>query len=114
MHITHFSRRDLLRLSAAGVLGSSVSGWFGLLADRAAAAAEQGVKHKSCILLWMAGGPAQSHNFDLKSGSEYKAISTAVPGVQISEHLPRLAKTMKDLALLRSMRTGDGNHQTAT
>jgi uncharacterized protein (DUF1501 family) len=108
------SRRDVLKLASLGVLGASTSGWFGLLADRAAAAASQGVKHKSCILLWMAGGPAQSHTFDVKPGGDFKAISTAVPGIQISEHLPKVATQMKDLALLRGMKTGDGNHQTAT
>ena len=83
---------------------ASASGWFGLLADRAARAASQGTKHKSCILLWMEGGPAQSHTFDLKPGSDYKPIPTAVPGIQISEHLPKIAKQMQNLALLRSMK----------
>jgi uncharacterized protein (DUF1501 family) len=107
------TRRDLLRLSAAGVLGASVSGWFGVLAGRASEAAKQGAKHKSCILLYMNGGPAQSHTFDLKDGSEYKAIDTAVPGIQVSEYLPKIAEQMKELAVLRGMSTGDGNHQTA-
>jgi hypothetical protein len=110
----NLTRRDLLRLAAAGVAAASTSGWFGLLADRAARASSQGTRHKSCILLWMAGGPAQSHTFDLKPGGDYKPISTAVPGIQISEHLPKIARQMKDLALLRSMKTGDGNHRTAT
>jgi hypothetical protein len=108
------TRRDWLKLSSAGVLGASVSGWFGLLADRAGAAAKQGVKHRSCILLWMAGGPAQSHTWDIKPGSDFKPLRTSVPGIQISEHLPKLAAQMKDLALLRSMKTGDANHQSAT
>jgi hypothetical protein len=108
------SRRDLLRLAATGVATASTSGWFGLLADRAARAASQGTKHKSCILLWMQGGPAQSHTFDLKPGGEYKPVSTSVPGIQISEYLPKIAKQMQNLALLRSMKTGDGNHRTAT
>jgi hypothetical protein len=108
------TRRDWLRLSSVGVLGASVSGWFGLLADRAAAAAKQGVKHRSCILLWMAGGPAQSHTFDLKPGGDFKPIPTSVAGIQVSEHLPKVAAQVKDLALLRSMKTGDANHQTAT
>ncbi|HEX4589166.1 MAG TPA: DUF1501 domain-containing protein [Gemmataceae bacterium] len=108
------SRRDLLKLAAAGVATASASGWFGLLADRAARAASQGAKHKSCILLWMQGGPAQSHTFDLKPGGDYKPISTSVPGIQISEHLPKIAKQMHNLSLLRSMKTGDGNHRTAT
>ena len=107
------TRRDLLKLSAAGVLGASVSGWFGKLATHAAEATKTGAKHKSCILLWMNGGPAQSHTFDLKDGSEYKAIPTSVPGIQISQHLPKIAEQMHNLTLLRSMSTGDGNHQTA-
>jgi Protein of unknown function (DUF1501) len=108
------SRRDLLRLTSAGVLGTSISGWFSVLANRAAEASAQGVKHKSCILLWMQGGPAQSHTFDVKSGNEFKNIATSVPGIQISEHLPKVAQQMQNMAILRSMKTGDGNHQTAT
>jgi uncharacterized protein (DUF1501 family) len=108
------NRRDWLKLSGLGVLGASVSGWFNLLADRAAAAADTGVKHKSCILLWMAGGPAQSHTFDVKPAGDFKPIRTAVPGIQISEHLPRIAQQTKDMVILRGMKTGDGNHQTAT
>ena len=107
------TRRDLLRLSAAGVLGTSVSGWFGVLAGRAAEAARKGSQHKSCILLWMNGGPSQAHTFDLKDGSEYKAIKTTVPGIEISEYLPKIAEQMEHLAILRSMSTGDSNHQTA-
>ncbi len=110
----NFSRRELLTLSAAGVLGTSVSGWFNVLAARAAWAKTQGVKHKSCILLWMQGGPAQSHTWDVKTGSDFKPISTTVPGIRISEHLPRLAQQMGNLALLRGMKTGDANHPSAT
>src|SRR5262245_32670856 len=108
------SRRDLMRLSAAGVLGASASGWFPLLAQRAGEAARQGARHRSCILLWMAGGPSQAHTFDLKPGTDFKAISTRVPGIQISEHLPKLADVAGELAILRNMKTADGNHQTAT
>jgi hypothetical protein len=108
------SRRDWLKMASLGVMGTAASGWFNVLADRAAAAAEAGVKHKSCILLWMAGGPAQSHTFDVKPGGDFKAIPTTVPGIHVSEHLPNVAARMKDLVVLRSMKTGDGNHQTAS
>ncbi len=104
------TRRDVLKLSAAGVLGCSVSGWFNTLASHAAEANKDGRKHKSCILLWMNGGPAQSHTWDLKEGGQYKAIDTAVEGIQISEYLPNLAKQMKDLAILRGMSTGEASH----
>jgi hypothetical protein len=100
----------VLKLSAAGVLTTSVSGWFGAMASRAA---ESGVKHKSCILMWMVGGPAQSHTFDVKEGGEYKAIDTSAPGVKISEHLPNLAKQMQHCAILRSMSTGEASHGRA-
>src|ERR1700689_5383388 len=105
------NRRALLKLSAAGVLGTSVSGWFSVLAGRAAEKEKQeGIKSKSCILLWMNGGPAQSHTFDLKDGSEYKAIDTTVPGVKVSEYLPNVAKQMQNMTILRSMSTGEASH----
>jgi hypothetical protein len=104
------TRRAMLKLSAAGVVGGSVSGWFGTLASQAAEAEKTGGKSKSCILLWMNGGPAQSHTFDLKDGSEYKAIDTAVPGIKISEYLPNVAKQMDKMTILRSMSTGEASH----
>src|SRR5262245_34958485 len=110
---TKVTRRDLLKLSAAGVLTGSVSGWFGTLAADAAAAARVGVKHKSCILLWMNGGPCQFHTFDLKPGGDFKPIDTSVPGIQISEYLPRLAQQMKDMAIIRSMSTNEAVHDRA-
>ena len=66
----------------------------------------------------MNGGPSQTDTFDLKpghaNGGPFKEIDTAVPGMQISEHLPRLAKEMKDLAIIRSLSTTEGEHGLAT
>src|SRR5262249_11986435 len=107
------TRRDWLKLSAAGVMGASASGWFGTLAADAAAAGRLGTKTKSCILLWMNGGPCQFHTWDVKPGGDYKAIDTAVAGIQISEHLPQLAQQMKHMAILRSMSTGEAIHDRA-
>jgi hypothetical protein len=107
------TRRALLRLTAAGVVGVSTSGWFGTLASNAAEAAANGVKHKSCILMWMAGGPAQSHTFDLKDGGDYKAIDTTVEDIQVSEYLPKVAQQMQHLAILRGMSTGEASHGRA-
>src|SRR5215218_6112150 len=104
------SRRDWLRLSAAGVTGGSVSGWLQTLA---ADAADHPQRRRACILLWMDGGPSQTDTFDLKpghpNGGPYKEITTAVPGVRVSEHLPKLAARMKHLALVRSMTTKEGD-----
>src|SRR5262249_56855727 len=86
-------RRDWLRLSTAGFAGGSMSGWLSGLADGAAAHPN---RRRSCILLWMNGGPSQMDTFDLKpghkNGGPFKEIGTAVPGLRISEHLPRLAR----------------------
>jgi hypothetical protein len=108
------SRRDLMKLSAAGVLGTSMSGWLDILAARAA---ERQVRHKSVILLWMDGGPSHKDTFDLRPGTEhggpYQNIQTNVPGIQISEHFPKLARLMNHGAIIRSMSTGEGAHGRA-
>ena len=108
------SRREWLRLSSAGVLGCSTSGWLERLA---AATAKSPERKRACILLWMNGGPAQTDTFDLKSGhangGPFKEIATTVPGLRFSEHLPLLAKQAKHLALVRSMTSREGDHTRA-
>src|SRR5439155_26936609 len=83
------TRREWLRLSAAGVLGASMSGWLEALA---ADAEVQGKRKRACILLWMTGGPSQMDTFDLKpghaNGGPFTAMDTSAPGVRISDHLP--------------------------
>jgi hypothetical protein len=112
MHGT-ITRRALLSTAAAsGVL----SGWLGRLAARAA---EQR-STKSCILLWMSGGPSHLDTFDLKPDApsnvrgEFRPIDTTVAGIQISEHFPELAQLMQHAALLRSMSTVESDHQLAS
>src|SRR5262252_7592641 len=111
---SHLSRRDWLRLSAAGVAGCSMSGWLGKLAAVAAADAN---RRRSCILLWMDGGPSQTDTFDLKpghvNGGPFREIATAVPSIRISEHLPQIAAHMDRLALVRSMNSKEGDHRLA-
>ena len=109
------SRREWLRLSSLGVLGCSLSGWLERLA---VAAAKDPERKRSCILLWMNGGPAQTDTFDLKpghaNGGPFKEIATTVPGMNFSEHLPLLAKEARHLALVRSMSSREGDHARAT
>jgi uncharacterized protein (DUF1501 family) len=109
------SRRDWLRLASAGVVGWSSSGWLGALADETAPDKQ---RKRSCILLWMNGGPSQMDTFDLKpgqaNGGPYQPIATSVPGIKISEHLPRVAKHMDHMALIRSMATKEGDHGRGT
>jgi uncharacterized protein (DUF1501 family) len=113
--VARLSRRDWLKLSTAGVVGYSMSGWLGALADDAA---KNPQRKRSCILLWMSGGPSQLDTFDLKpghaNGGPFKPIDTSVPGIQISEHFPQLAKFMDHLAIVRSMTSKEGDHGRAT
>src|ERR1700689_628651 len=111
---SRLSRREWLRLSSAGVLGCSSSGWLERLA---AAAAKDPERKRACLLLWMNGGPSQTDTFDLKPGhahgGPFKPISTRTPGVSICEHLPGLAKWTDRLAVIRSMSTREGDHGRA-
>jgi uncharacterized protein (DUF1501 family) len=105
------NRRTWLRAAASVPL----AGWLGALA---AAAERDPARKRSCILLWMAGGPSQTDTFDLKpdhaNGGPFKEIETNVSGVRISEHLPALAKQAKHLAVVRSMSTREGDHGRAS
>jgi hypothetical protein len=109
------SRREVMKLAAAGVLGYSQSGWLEALAAETAGHPQ---RRRSCILLWMNGGPSQMDTFDLKpghaNGGPYREIATSVPGIRISEHLPRLARNMQHMAIIRSMSTREGDHGRAT
>jgi len=113
--MSRLSRRDLLRLSAAGVVGYSFSGWMQALAADTVGDRQ---RQRSCILLWMNGGPSQMDTFDLKpghaNGGPYRAIATSAEGVRISEHLPRLARQMHHAAIIRTMSTREGDHGRGT
>jgi len=108
------TRREMMKLSAAGVLGTACSGWLNILAARAA---ETRQRTKSCILLWMDGGPSHKDTWDLRPGTDnggpYREINTSVNGIKISEHLPKMADLMNHGAILRSMSTAEGAHARA-
>ncbi len=115
------SRRELLRAGGLGLLGLSLPE---LLRGRVNAAGAIGKgsfgRAKSCILLFMWGGPAHQDTWDLKPDApreirgEFQPISTNVPGLQICEHFPLLAKRADKLSLVRSMTHDNGDHTTAT
>src|SRR5579859_1655151 len=120
MERPHLSRRDWMRLSSAGVIAGSMSGWFEALAAAAESNAAETPRDRSraCILLWMSGGPSQIDTFDPKPGHEnggaFKEAATSVPGLRIGEHLPELAKRAESLAIVRSMTSKEGDHAQAT
>jgi hypothetical protein len=112
-------RRDLLRAGSLGLLGLSLPQ---LLKGRSMAAeSSAGLgKARSCILLFMWGGPAHQDTWDLKPQApvevrgEFQPIDTCVPGIQICEHFPLLAQRTDKLAIIRSMTHDDVNHTTST
>ena len=106
------SRRDFLRLGTAGAVG------FGFLHERPLAqAASIGARCDSVILLWMQGGVSHLDTFDPKPDAPadirgpFKAISTNVPGIQLCEHLPRMARVADKIAFIRSMHHAEGAHE---
>lgn len=113
---TRLTRRSLARYAGLSLLGPAGSGWFARLAA-AAAVSDQPLK-RSCILLWMSGGPSQLETFDPKdsheNGGPTKSIETSVSGVRIAENLPRIAAELDSLAVVRSMSTKEGDHTRAS
>src|SRR5437867_220817 len=108
------NRREFLRAGALSLFGLGLPQLLG-----AQSRALRG-RAKACILLFMWGGPAQQDTWDLKPDApdvyrgEFQPIATSVPGLQICEHLPRLAQRADRLALIRSMTHNNVDHTGAT
>jgi hypothetical protein len=109
------TRREFLRVGGLGLAGLSAPE---LLRARASASTNRG-KAKSCIQLFMWGGPSQHETFDLKPHApagirgDFRPIATNVPGTRICEHLPRLARMADRCAILRSVTHTGVNHGTS-
>jgi hypothetical protein len=109
------TRRETLQAGALSILGG-----FGLpdllRAEASNASGKPHGKAKSVICLFLLGGAATQDMFDLKPnapadiGGEFKPIATSAPGVQICEHLPRMAKWMHKAAIVRSVNHKAGCH----
>ena len=112
------TRRRLLHFGAGGALGLSLGGlWRAEGARPAPVATRQPIR--ACILVFYYGGPSHIDTFDLKPAApaevrgEFKPISTTVPGLHVCEHLPRLARLMHKVALVRSMHHAARLHDSA-
>ncbi|QDT08048.1 hypothetical protein K227x_64780 [Rubripirellula lacrimiformis] len=96
---------------SASLGGGSTSGWLPSLSAATESLTRQG---RHCVLLWMSGGPSQIDTFDMKpkhgNGGTIQEVSTSVPGIRFSEHLPRLAKQAGSMAILRGVSTKEGDH----
>jgi Protein of unknown function (DUF1501) len=111
------TRREAMRLTAASVAGASLSGWMPVLAASDIKRPAKIARAKACIVLWMDGGPPHTDTFDMKPDIAecgiYKTIPTTVPGIHISELLPKFATLAKDAAIVRGMQTIENEHLRA-
>jgi hypothetical protein len=106
-------RRAFLGAATATAFAADMTG-LGVL-GQTALAKELKKSQKRCILLWLAGGASQLETWDPKpgapTGGPFRSIQTSVPGVQISELMPKMAERLsKYTAIVRSLNTRNGDH----
>ena len=109
-------------VSRRGFLGGALALGATAFADRtqldvltnSAIAGELKKEQKRVILLWLAGGASQLETWDPKpgaaTGGPFRSIQTDVPGVRISELMPKMAQRLKDTCIIRSLNTKNGDH----
>lgn len=99
------TRRDFLKVGVLGGMGLSLAKYLGM----AAAGEVQGGKAQAAIFIYLGGGPSHLDTFDLKPDApeeyrgEFKLIPTNIPGVQICEHMPKLARCADQFAIVRGV-----------
>lgn len=104
-----FNRRQMLTAGSLGLLGLSEANLARLRAATPETPDNAKRRRNSCVFLFLFGGPSQIDLWDMKPAApievrgEFQPIDTTVPGVQICEHLPQLARQMDKICLLRSM-----------
>ena len=109
-------RRDFIQLGVGGILGLGMGDLMSLRADAARAAGKPNPDNINCILVWLDGGPTHFETFDPKPDApsdvrgEFKPIPTNVAGVHFCETVPRLARSLDKMAILRSICHKDPNH----
>jgi uncharacterized protein (DUF1501 family) len=111
-----FDRRRLLRVGAAGVMGTMIPSMAGK-----ASGMEPGTgKAKSVLIVLLSGGPSQLDMLDPKPNApaelrgEFSTIQTTMPGVLVCEHLPKLAQQSGRWTIIRSLAHREHNHLLAT
>ncbi|MBM3993248.1 MAG: DUF1501 domain-containing protein [Planctomycetes bacterium] len=112
-------RRDILKVGAAGVLGLSLADVMRLEANQPANNRPR-QRARGVILVWLGGGPSTIDMWDLKPDApttirgDFRPIDTRAPGIQICEHLPRVASVMDKGAIVRSLAHTIPDHGRAT
>ncbi len=118
-HCDGLTRREALRVGALGLGGLTLPRLLQMRAEASGAASSPPATAQSVIMLFLSGGPSHLDMWDLKPSAPeeirgtFQPISTSVPGIQISEHLPRMACLAHKYSIVRSMRHSNGNHPAA-
>src|SRR5262245_12010479 len=116
-HGGHVSRRVALRAGALGAIGWTLADLLALEARAAPSLAQP--RAKSVILLWLWGGPSHLDTFEMKPKAPleyrgpYAPVATSVPGIQICELLPQLARRADRYAIIRSLHSTSNDHGIA-
>src|SRR5712675_3787277 len=119
-HAASYSRRYALKVGGLGLLGLSLPGLLRAEAIREAQGKAPKARAKSVIFLYQFGGPSHIDMFDMKPDAPeairgpHKPISSNADGIQVSERLPRVAKIMDKVTLIRSVHHTMKNHNSAS
>jgi len=109
-------RRNFLQVGLGGLLGGTVFQSLSRVSQAAPTDSAASPAAKSCILIWLDGGPTHYETFDPKPlapaeiRGEFEPIPTQTPGVFFSEHLQKLAARSNKFAVIRSICHEQGNH----
>ncbi len=110
------SRRSFLKIGSLGMGGIALPE----VLRREAMARSGSLKHKGIIMIFLPGGPSHQDMWDIKTKApveirgEFNPIATSVPGIEICEEFPRIAKMMDKFVPIRSIVGSDGSHAAYT
>src|SRR5439155_8853259 len=125
-----FHRCEVIRVGVLSFMGLSLSKYYALADGQKASGVRRDIPNAqrptpnasadSVILIWLAGGPSHLDTWDLKPDApleirgNFKPLETSVSGIQISEHMPKVAKQADKLCIVRSVTSPTAAHEIGT
>lgn len=113
------TRRDWLRIGSLGMAGLTLPALLRAQQAQAATPGNRPARAKACIVLFFLGGPPQHETWDPKPAApaeirgDLKPISSAVPGIQVGELMPKTARLLDRISVLRAVATDDNSHSSS-
>ena len=112
------SRRQFLKIGGLALGGLSFPEILRAEVQNGSTSTGQGLSQKAIIMIYLSGGPSHQDMYDLKMEApreirgDFKPISTNIPGIEICEHMPRLARMLDKFAIIRSLHGGPDQHNS--